>query len=277
MADTGTYVYCLVAAARRPARRSGRAGRAIPSGLPGAGRVRLLPVDTARPSRKAAGRGPAALGRWLVVADAPLDRYGETVLNRNMSNLDWVSRAAVAHEAVVEGFSAAPAVLPMKLFTIFASDDRAVEHITVERDQINRLIARVAQRDEWGVRVVLDRAKAASGGAATKRGSSPTGVAYLARKKAARDATAELERKAKKVVRDVYGALGSQSDEAKRRAASELPASGGLMLLDAVFLVPRGRAAQFRSAVGLHARTLGPRGYRISLSGPWPPYSFLQG
>jgi hypothetical protein len=239
--------------------------------------VRLLPIDTVTPSRKAAGRGAAGLGRWLVVADAPLERYGEAALNQNMSNLDWVSRAAVAHEAVIEGFSAAEAVLPMKLFTIFTSDARAVEHFVAERDDINRLIARVAQREEWGVRVVLDRAKAVSGGDSKKRGGGPAGMAYLARKKAARDATVELERRAKKVVRDVYGALGSQSDEAKRRVASEMPASGGPLLLDAAFLVPRGRAAKFRSAVGHQARTLGPHGYRISLSGPWPPYSFLQG
>ncbi len=271
MAGTGTYVYCLIASPRRPVRRR------VSSGLPGAGPVRLLPVDTAPSSRTAARRGPAGLGRWLVVADAPLARYGEAALNQNMANLDWVSRAAVAHEAVIEGFRSAQAVLPMKLFTIFTSDARAVEHIVAERDQINRLIARVAQREEWGVRVVLDRATAVSGGDSPKRAGGPTGVAYLARKKAARDATAELERRAKKVVRDVYGALGNQSDEAKRRVASEMPASGGPLLLDAAFLVPRGRAAKFRSAVGRQARTLGPHGYRISLSGPWPPYSFLQG
>jgi gas vesicle protein GvpL/GvpF len=127
------------------------------------------------------------------------------------------------------------------------------------------------------VRVVLDRALASAGGARHTRAGSPTGASYLARKKAARDATVELERRAKKVVREVYGALGSQSDGARRRAASELPSGGGPLLLDAAFLVPRTRAARFRSAVGRQARTLGPHGYRISLSGPWPPYSFLQG
>ena len=239
MAGTGTYVYCLIAAKRRPVLRRARPG------LPGAGRTRLLPVDT---------------GRWLIVADAPLDRCGEAALStRRLSNLDWVSRAAVAHEAVVESFIASTAVLPMKLFTIFTSDDRALEHIATERPQIDRLIARVARRDEWGVRVVLDRARAFRAATQETRGGSPTGASLPRAKKAARDATVELERRAKKVVRDVYGALGSRSDDARRRAVSELP-SGGPLLLDAAFLVPRARAAKFRSAVGRQARTLGPAG-----------------
>src|ERR1700692_1738594 len=95
-----TYVYCLVAAPRRPSLTR------VPPGLRGMRRPRLLEVSR---------------GRFLVVADAPLDRYGEDAINRGLSDLDWVARAAVAHEAVVESFIGARAVLPMKLFTIFTS------------------------------------------------------------------------------------------------------------------------------------------------------------
>ena len=46
------------------------------------------------------------------------------------------------------------------------------------------------------------------------------------------------------------------------------------LLLDAAFLVRTGRAAAFRTA----AATLGRRlasGYELTLSGPWPPYTFV--
>src|SRR5438128_300634 len=102
----GTYVYCVVAGSRRPTLR-----RAL-RGLPGMGTVRLLDVDR---------------GMWLVVADAPLDRYSEDAINRGLSDLNWVSRAAVAHETVVESFIGGRAVLPMKLFTIFSNDARAID------------------------------------------------------------------------------------------------------------------------------------------------------
>src|SRR5438045_3748029 len=78
-----TYVYCFVVAPKRP-----RLTR-VPAGLPGTGPVRLLDV------------GPH---RYLAVADAPLARYGEAAIRRGLADLAWVSRAAVAHEAVVEAF-----------------------------------------------------------------------------------------------------------------------------------------------------------------------------
>jgi hypothetical protein len=41
---------------------------------------------------------------YAAVADAPLDKYGAAAINKGLTDLDWVSRAAVAHEAVVESF-----------------------------------------------------------------------------------------------------------------------------------------------------------------------------
>src|SRR5439155_12091793 len=98
--------------------------------------------------------------RWLVVADAPLTRFGERAINSRLSNFEWVARCAVAHEAVVESFIRAPAVLPMKLFTIFASDERALEHVRRDSRRIGMVLDRVRNHHEWGVRVVVDRTPA---------------------------------------------------------------------------------------------------------------------
>src|SRR5882724_4686097 len=167
-APKATYVYCVIAAARRP-----RLTR-MPAGLPRTGRVRLLDIEA---------------GLFAAVADAPLHRYGEAAINRGLADLDWVSRAAVAHEAVVESFIAETAVLPMKLFTIFTSDDRAMAHVRADRRRIAAVAKRVANHQEWGVRVVLDRARAAAASPKKNVTAPPrTGAAYLTRKKAQRDA-----------------------------------------------------------------------------------------
>ena len=160
MKPTGTYVYCLVAAARRP-----RATRT--PGLAGAGPVRLVEQgSTAR------GR----LKKWLVVSDVPLDRYGESAINAKLSDLDWVSRAAVAHEAVVESFIGAAALVPMKLFTIFADDERAAARLGAQSNRIDAALDRVRGRVELGVRVALDRQRPQPG----RPARADTGAAYLA-------------------------------------------------------------------------------------------------
>jgi hypothetical protein len=251
---TATYVFCVVAAPRAP-----RINRA-PRGLKGMGPVRVLDIDR---------------GLFAVVADAPLSQYGEGPLNASLSNLDWVSRAAVAHERVIEHFIDAAAVLPMKLFTMFAGDDRALTYLRGERSRLSSTVKRVANQQEWGVRVLLDRARAAKRPVAAKARASG-GLAYLAMKKAQRDAAAELAVRAHDTVADLFDRLSSKARDARRRSIAELPAQGGSLLLDAAFLVPRTRAASFRAVAAREARALASQGYAVTLTGPWPPYSFVQ-
>jgi hypothetical protein len=207
------------------------------------------------------------------VADAPLDLYGEDAINNKLNDLDWVSRAAVAHEAVVESFIDAAALLPMKLFTIFTSDERAIEHLSSHRTRIDATLKRVTNQIEWGVRVVIDRAKAAKAKPASR---TPSGAAYLQGKKSQRDALTELATRARGIVADVYDELAAQAADATKRPAAELPVKGAPLLLDAAFLVPRTRSARFRAAVARRARVLEPHGYTVSLTGPWPPYNFMR-
>ena len=216
-------------------------------------------------------------GLHIVVADAPLSKYGEAAIARGLANLEWVSRAAMAHERVVESFLSADAVLPMKLFTIFTSEERALAHVREERKRLDTLVRRVSGHDEWSIRVVLDRGRAER--AAPKSAPSSggrTGVAYLARKKARRDAARELAERAQATVADLYDHLSARAKLAKRRTASELPAQGGSLLLDAAFLVPRRRTASFKTLAGREAKAVARHGYGVTLTGPWPPYSFVQ-
>jgi len=251
-----TYVYCVVRSAQSP-----RLAR-VPRGLAGMSAPRALTIDR---------------GLFAIVSTAPLRRYNESAINRGLSNIDWVSRAAVAHEAVVEHFIDATAVLPMKLFTIFTSDERAIEHVRAERRRIAAVVKRVANHQEWGVRVVIDRERAAA--AAPKKKTAPagrSGIAYLAQKKAQRDSAKELAANARETVAALYDRLAAKSRLAKRRLASELPAQGGPLLLDAAFLVPRARSASFEALASREARGLARHGYGLTFSGPWPPYSFVQ-
>ena len=255
MKHKGTYVYGVIAAARRP-----RLTR-TPAGLPGAGPVRLLDV---------------AAGLFLAVGDLPLDRYNAQAIERGLQDLNWVSRVAVAHEAVVESFITSTAILPMKLFTIFTTDERALDHVQAQRARISALVTRVANRQEWGIRVVLDRTLAAAARPKKKPVRSGTGASYLAQKKAQRDAASELASRARDTVAGLFDRLEAKADDAKRRAASELPVQGGPLLLDAAFLVPRARATAFKALAARESRVLARQGYGLTVSGPWPPYTFVQ-
>ena len=62
----------------------------------------------------------------------------------------------VEWEAVVEQFLPARAVLPMQLFTLFNSDERAIHHVDRQRREIHGVVKRIQGRLEWGLRLTFD-------------------------------------------------------------------------------------------------------------------------
>jgi hypothetical protein len=253
---TATYVYALLRSARRPER-----ARRPPPGLPGTGPVRLL---------------DAGQGLWLVVGEAPLDRYGAGAIERGLRDLGWVSACALAHERVVEHFSAVGDVVPMKIFTLFGDDARAVAHIARARPRLEALRARGAGRQEWGLRLVLDERRALERLTADDGGrrAARTGTAFLARKQRRRAAARRLAADARAEAERVFAALARRAVDARRRTPVQ-GAAGRVVVLDAAFLVPARRAAAFRAAVRTTTARLARRGVEATLTGPWPPYHFV--
>ena len=165
----------------------------------------------------------------------------------------------------------------MKLFTLFTSEERAIAHLRAERSRIAATVRRVANQQEWGVRVALAAPRTAGDRARNTDRRGETGAQFLARKKTDRAMVTELAARAAETVDELFDRLTARASISKRRPANELPAgSGGRLLLDAAFLVPRSKAKSFASAVAREARTLGRSGYAVRMNGPWPAYSFVE-
>lgn len=252
---TATYLYCLVATEKRPKLLG------APAGLPGTAELRALEAGEAL---------------WLIAAHAPLDRYGEKAIEEGLRDLTWVSGCAVPHEAVVEHFARIGTVVPMKLFTLFNSDGRALDHVKQDRKRIDRLVERLEGREEWGVRCILDELTAltrARSEAAREAGGSP-GAAFLLRKKKEADAARELLQRARDRAAALFERIAAKADDARRRAPPPGEV-GKRVLLDAAFLVRRGKVKAFKTALEREAKKLEPLGYQVALTGPWPPYNFV--
>ncbi len=251
-ANTALYVYCIVRSAKRPPLAR------VPAGLPGA----------ARPSLHALERS-----LWLAVADVPLDVYGPSHLEPRLRDLDWVSQAAVAHEAVVEHFSKrrGAAVIPMKLFTLFSSLDRAVADVSARRAVIDRTMRRIAGAEEWGVRIF--RLPQVQNDAPPRPIS---GADFLRARRDAREAAVSLHSAAADAGDRAFDRLRRVAREARVRDARNEPGSNP-PILDAAFLVAVSGRARFRAEAKRQAAALAAAGAELSLTGPWPAYNFVAG
>jgi hypothetical protein len=252
---TATYLYCLVRSAREPSLR------AAPAGLPGAGRPRAI---------------EAGGGLWLVAADAPLERYGEKPIERGLRDLAWVSSVAVPHEAVVEHVARNGTVVPMKLFTLFRSDARALEDVAKRRKRIDRVVERIEGREEWGLRVLLDETAALRRARHEAQAVAPgaPGAAFLLRTKKEHDLAREVIEHARDRADGLFELLAIQADDARRRPPPPGEV-GKRVLLDAAFLLQRKKAKAFQTKVRAEAKKLADRDYQLTLTGPWPAYTFV--
>jgi hypothetical protein len=245
-------VYCVVKSESAP-----KVGRA-PKGLAKTGGLSIL---------------DAGAGYWLVVAAAPLSVYRGELIDAKLRDIDWVADRAAEHENVVEHFAHAGTLVPMKLFTLFATNDRAIQHVAGMKRTLDRVTSRIEGCEEWGLRVLFDETKAAR---PEKTDVRTSGTGFLMKKKAQQDQRRTLQARASSEVEELYARVEKIARRSVRRAAPNRELQGRV-LLDAVFLVPEERAKKFRDEVSKKAKSLGNEGFHITLTGPWPAYSFIGG
>jgi hypothetical protein len=249
--SSAVYVYCVFRAAGRP--RAAGAPACVP--------------DATAPALHDIARGT-----WLATSTVPLDVYGPSNLEPRLRDLDWVAQVAFAHEAVNEFFARAPdaVVVPMKLFTMFSSLDKAIEDVRGRRKAIDIVVRRVSGCEEWGVRVTRQAAKEPSDG----RSRPTTGAEFLQARKAARDAASIARTTAIGAADAAFDRLKRVSKDANRRSRGTEPGTNP-PILEAAFLVPKKARATFTTEARRQTAILAKAGADLTLTGPWPAYSFV--
>ena len=227
--------------------------RGAPASVPGAGAPRLLAIDR---------------DIWAVVADAPLDRFAAEVLQQELQDVEAISRHALAHAAVIEFFFRRAAVIPLKLFTLFSSDETARGHVRGRLPALKRMFGALRGLEEWGVRIFAGEAEAESAR------TVDSGRDYLQVKKRLHEQTVAPSRATIRAVNGAVNSLGRIASKMRKEALPP-PGRGRPYVAGASFLVK----AKMRNAWKAHAAKLGAAlaadGHRLDMSGPWPPYHFV--
>jgi hypothetical protein len=189
----------------------------------------------------------------------------EENLARNMENLDWLTRASVAHQAAISAVARETEILPARLNTIFLNQDSLFTHVRESLRTLKRDFKRVQGADEWGIKVF-----------ALKQPARPnskirSGKEYLQAKAALlpkRQSTSEMSS-------DLV-----EFGEALKEVALETAAPGSVssgqrgLALQTTLLVKKADRKKLESVVRKFSKRW-DEVRRIECTGPWPPYSFV--
>jgi Gas vesicle synthesis protein GvpL/GvpF len=162
------------------------------------------------------------------------------------------------HERVIEAIMARGPVLPLRFGARFEREEALSEVLAERRSELLRGLAYVRGRIEMGLRVTP--ISAAHDG---RRWPTRSGRDYLL-------ARVSEHRQGERAARDVHAPLAELSVASHVRKRPAPPA-----VLVASYLVEEGLVDAFRRCAERIAAAA-PEDPQISVTGPWPPYSFTR-
>jgi gas vesicle protein GvpL/GvpF len=221
-----------------------------------------------------------------LVSRVPLSEFAAEPLRANLNDLDWLERVARAHEEVLDAALAGSTIVPLRLCTIYQTEDGVREMLERESRAMLEVLARLEDHQEWAVKLFVDRAelereaRSRSPDASALEAeleASTGGGAYILRRRLEREIRAEADRLAGELAEDVHARLVAATSAAITLRAQNRELSGreGEMLLNGAYLVEAARVDRLTALVSEldeHHRALGAR---VELTGPWPPYNFV--
>ena len=186
-------------------------------------------------------------------------------LTEHMQDLEWLATAGLRHQRVVAEISGHVTALPARFGTVFLSEDSLAQHVKQRSKVFQQAFERVADTDEWGIKVFAERRVRAI--AAEK---SASGTDYLKKK-------SELlqPRRSAKLDNEVQGFITALEKMAVATSPGGKASAGQPGLVwHGSFLIRRKDRKKLDEVLRKYAAAWADS-RRIDCSGPWPPYSFV--
>ncbi|HVE82624.1 MAG TPA: GvpL/GvpF family gas vesicle protein [Myxococcales bacterium] len=229
------------------------------------------------PSPLAALRAVPFSSLAAVVEEVPAGEFSSEALEQKLSSIDFVAPLARRHAAVLDDLMRHGPVVPAHLCTRFSSAGALASRLEEDAPRLHGALQRLAGRQEWGLKVLCDhqalRSAAASSDPQARdleaaAAAATPGQAFVLRKRRDGRVAEVAAGRIDQVVEEVLGALAPAAASAR-----ELPSITSAVL-NAALLVDVDRRDWLHGAVQHLAARLGPEGFGLELTGPWPAYSF---
>ncbi|MGA9351603.1 MAG: GvpL/GvpF family gas vesicle protein [Anaerolineae bacterium] len=221
-----------------------------------------------------------------IVSKVSLQEFGQEGLEANLNDIKWVEAKVLAHQDILEAVLASHTLVPMRFCTIYQSESRVQEMLAQHYDDFVEALARLADKQEWGVKVYCDGERLAQRvGEVSDRvkelkaemGQKSSGAAYFLKKKMDEAIAEEVERISDQYAQRTYDRLSSHAEEAviNPLQSKELTGRKEAMILNGAYLMAEEQLANFRAELEGLEEEYGDLGFIYEMTGPWPPYNFV--
>ena len=214
-----------------------------------------------------------------VASRVAFEDFGETKLREHLADMSWVETTARAHEGVLEETRAQVTVIPMRMCTVYRSEDRVREMLRREAAALSEALSHLDGKSEMGVKVFAGGAPVAAPEPEPELGGPGAGAAYMERRRQDRDRADEAAQRLEQAVEEIHSRLSALADDGLVVPPQRPEASGhpGEMVLNGVYLVEDTALEAFGGGVTELAEAFAPAGLELELTGPWPAYNFVPG
>jgi Gas vesicle synthesis protein GvpL/GvpF len=235
-------------------------------------------VDADHPVERVEAGGLAAL-----VSRVSLSEFGEEPLRRNLNDFPWLERVARRHQGVLEATLAHTTLVPLRMCTIFADEQSVRRMLDEQRTSLTSALEALRGREEWTVKVIVDRATLEAAARDMDPALAPkvpagrgSGTAYLGRRRVEQQLRDAADRLAADLAEDVHARVQAWAAGAVVNRPQNRGISGheGDMVLNGAYLVERERTGELSALVADLERRYRTLGARLELSGPLPPFNF---
>jgi hypothetical protein len=245
----------------------------VPSGTPAAVFAHVEGMDPAHDIRLLEADGVAA-----VTSRVPLAEFGEEVLEPNLKDPAWLERRVQAHNAVLAAATVATTVVPFRFGAIYRGEDQVRAAMLAQRRELAETLSRLDGVVELGVKATLDqdalRERLARAHEPDDKGSA--GRAYMLRKRLEQQLDEEVRTFAATCADESHRRLAAVARDARANPAQH-PSVAGEMILNGAYLVARGDEGLFGAGLEELQDRFRDEGVMYELTGPWPPYNFVEG
>jgi hypothetical protein len=234
-----------------------------------------------------AGLKSLAVGDFYVIVKYVHEsEFSEENFKRNLSDIQWLETNAREHVGIISALMEQNTVIPFKFGTIFHAEDSLKKFITDYSGSLIENFHHIKRKEEWSVKIYCDRKslceqidELSEEAAALEKKilvSSP-GKAYLLKRKKTDLIENEMDRLCKKYGQEYFNQFKnlSESTNLNNLLPKEFTGREDTMILNAIFLVSKNNAIDFKNTADKLMEKHGDFGFFIEITGPWPPFSFI--